>query len=534
MVVSSRPAEHIVLVPGFFGFTHLGELPYFAHVEPVLHRSAATHDIPVSVSVVSTDPTASLPYRAARIAEHINDLAKRGGERFHIIGHSTGGLDARLMVTPAVVLPTNVDVESCARKVRSVVCVATPHRGTPLVSFFAGRFGQHLLQVFSLTSIAILRRGRVPVVAILKLAGMLERLRAGRRLNASAVARLHDQVLADLSPERQAQLEQFLAQVKADQGLLPQLTPDGLEVFNASTPDRPGVRYGCAVAWGRPPSVGSALKAGLDPYAQATHALYTAIHNLSRGMPGRRADARSPGQDGLLGAAYGVVPGWDATDGIVPTRSQVWGRLLHATIADHLDIVGYFSDPDGDPPHFDWLASASGFNRHRFEALWADIARFVLQIDTPGLEPGGPAGLIAERSEVDVAVPAPTDWAMSKPSQAVLEGMDDRLVSPGAHRRWLFGRLLVWLCAVGVGGVVHAQWDYWQAAVLSALAVAAVGEAIYRRWVTISTPEGPARNVSSFPARYAVLTSGRLVRLTSAKPRAVSLPRSSGDGPAPR
>lgn len=520
--------EHIVLVPGFFGFTHLGELPYFAHVEQVLTQAALRRQVPVGVSVVATDPTASLPYRAARVAEHLTRLLASGAERFHIVGHSSGGLDARLMVTPAVTLPTNVDVEEVARRVRSVVCVATPHRGTPLATIFAGRFGQGLLQVFSLCSIAIVRRGRVPVLALLRLAGLFERLRAGRRPNPSAVARVHDQLLADFSPERQAQLVSFLTQVKADQGLLPQLTPDGLELFNASTPDRPGVRYGSVVAWGRPPGVGTAFNAGLDPYAHATHALYTAIHNLSRAMPVRRAQVRAPGQDGLLGAAYGVVPGWDATDGIVPTRSQVWGELLHATIADHLDIVGYFSDPHGDPPHYDWLASASGFTRARFEALWADVAHFVLDkkaLPEPSSSRQWPEPALKQMpADWPAAVPVPADWPIAsgaddEENDALLGlGADDRVVPVEAHRRWVLGRAAVWAVAVPVAAGLQVLVGNWIVAIAVAVAFASVGEASYRRWVTVATAEGPARNLSTVPPRYMLKPSGRVVRLASAAP----------------
>ncbi len=519
MPKETRTSEHIVLVPGFFGFTSLGELPYFAHVEPVLKRAARRNEVSIEVSVVATDPTASLPYRAARLAEHVHRLTLEGGERFHLVGHSTGGLDARLMVTPAVSLPTNVDVEACARRVRSVVCISTPHRGTPLVSFFAGRFAQNLLQVFSLFSIALLRRGRVPVVTILRLASMLDRVRAGRRINPSAVSRLHDQLLSDFSPERQAQLEDFLTQVQVDQGLLPQLTPDGLEVFNASTPDRPGVRYGCAVSWGRPPGVGSAWKAGLDPYAQATHAVYTAIHRLCRGMPARRADVRAPGQDGLLGAAFGVVPGWDANDGIVPTRSQVWGELLHATIADHLDVVGYFSDPTGDPPHFDWLASASGFNRERFEAMWADIASFIIRAETPALRPPPGRQLLMSGEQAPTRPVAEhalghTEWP-SQPSSLPLTE-EDRIVPTGAHRRWVVGRWLIWGLVAVLGGALERLTGQWWAALVFALAAAKIGDEVYRRRVTVMTDEGPARNVSTFPPRYVLWPAGRIVRLTTA------------------
>ena len=474
-MASADSTEHVVLVPGFFGFTHLGELPYFAHVESVLKQAAQARSRAVEVSVVSTDPTASLPYRAARVAEHLNRLSATGAERFHIIGHSTGGLDARLLVTPAVRLPTTVDIEANAAKVKSVVCVASPHRGTPLASVFGGRIGQSLLQLFSLTSIAILRRGRVPVVALMKLAAMLERVRAGRRPNASAVARLHDQLLSDFSPERQAQLETFLTQVKADQGLLPQLTPEGLEVFNASTPDRAGVRYGCAVAWGRPPGVGTAMKAGLDPYAQATHALYTAVYRLCKGMPARRREQRSPGQDGMLGAAYGVVPTWDASDGMVPTRSQVWGELLHAAVADHLDLVGFFSDPHGDPPHYDWLASASGFDRRRFEAMWNDIAHFVLDERVPVVATRSGSGLLMPGQVIDTdrGTPLPVDWPIDDASDVVLG--DDPAPRPrGAS-------IAAWGAAVTAGVAVFVVFGALIAAIGVAVIILAVGLSIARR-----------------------------------------------------
>jgi len=35
--------------------------------------------------------------------------------------------------------------------------------------------------------------------------------------------------------------------------------------------------------------------------------------------------------------------------------------------------------PTHVPPHFDWLASGSGFDRRQFLALWEDVARFILR-----------------------------------------------------------------------------------------------------------------------------------------------------------
>src|SRR5207253_511664 len=82
-----RGRHRIYLVPGFFGFTNLGELGYFQHVREFL-RAHATAD----VHVVRTHPTASLPQRAARVVETVAATMGRDGP-VHLIGHSSGGLD---------------------------------------------------------------------------------------------------------------------------------------------------------------------------------------------------------------------------------------------------------------------------------------------------------------------------------------------------------------------------------------------------------------------------------------------------------
>jgi hypothetical protein len=48
-----------------------------------------------------------------------------------------------------------------------------------------------------------------------------------------------------------------------------------------------------------------------------------------------------------------------------------------AVWADHLDVIGHFHHPRHVPPHFDWLASGSGFTRPQFELLWKKIATWL-------------------------------------------------------------------------------------------------------------------------------------------------------------
>ena len=114
-------ANHILLVPGFFGFATLGEFAYFAHVRDYLAEILPARGVEGEVEVVHTNPTASLDRRAALLAETAAKLLERSPGRLCLVGHSSGGLDARLLLTPEARLPTQVDVERIARAVRAVV-----------------------------------------------------------------------------------------------------------------------------------------------------------------------------------------------------------------------------------------------------------------------------------------------------------------------------------------------------------------------------------------------------------------------------
>ena len=97
----------------------------------------------------------------------------------------------------------------------------------------------------------------------------------------------------------------------------------------------------------------------------------------SSACPRGGCHASAPITSTALRRAYGRVPPPSANDGIVPTLSQVHGRLLHAAWADHHDVLGHFHGPTHVPPHFDWVCSGSGFDRDHFVALWGDVARFL-------------------------------------------------------------------------------------------------------------------------------------------------------------
>jgi hypothetical protein len=82
--------------------------------------------------------------------------------------------------------------------------------------------------------------------------------------------------------------------------------------------------------------------------------------------------------------AFERAPGARANDGVVPLRSQIWGKLVWAGYGDHLDVLGHFRDASpastgrGDGAHVDWLASGANFDRAAFADLMRAIAHGML------------------------------------------------------------------------------------------------------------------------------------------------------------
>jgi len=137
------------------------------------------------------------------------------------------------------------------------------------------------------------------------------------------------------------------------------------------------VRYGCVVTRARPPGLASVWKAGLDPYAQATHAMYVALHRIASRTDEERGRVLTASEAAVLRKAFVRPVDLQANDGMVPTTSQLWGEVVAGVWADHLDVIGHFHHPTHVPPHFDWLASGTGFTRPTFEKLWTRVATWL-------------------------------------------------------------------------------------------------------------------------------------------------------------
>jgi triacylglycerol lipase len=124
--VDAKPGERergpplpVVLVHGLFGFDSIG----IAGVKLEYFRGIAAHlaTIGCHAHAVRLPPSRSVPDRARMLVDLIGELPH---DRIDVVAHSLGGLDARYALAHL----------GLAARVRSLVTVGTPHRGSPLAN----------------------------------------------------------------------------------------------------------------------------------------------------------------------------------------------------------------------------------------------------------------------------------------------------------------------------------------------------------------------------------------------------------------
>lgn len=369
--------RHIFLIPGFFGFANIGDFAYWGPVIKKLEALLHEAEMPATLHCVQSLPTASLRARSRCLLETVANAGLGPESIIHLIGHSTGGLDARLLLTPAVDLETQIDAEAFAKRVRSSVSVATPHHGAPIASWFSSLLGSQLLRLLSLLTISSLRVGELPLSIWAEVAGLFVLPHSLSGAVGALADQVYRQVLADFNEERREQVRALFAEVERDQSLLTQLTVETMDLFNAASGDRDGVSYGSVVTRARPPSLSTALEIGINPVEQAQHSLY---YSLSRLASGYEFPAPNAEHEKRLRERFGDIPDADANDGIVPTLSQPWGRCIAVAQADHLDVIGHYAGDARDGPderHYDWLITRSQFCAPQFTDVWQRVVRFL-------------------------------------------------------------------------------------------------------------------------------------------------------------
>jgi hypothetical protein len=374
---SKRVIHRVYFAPGMFGFGRLASYDYFVHLRAALRRHLEKDGDSLETHVVDVPPTTSIRRRAARLAELVARTVSDDGGPVHLIGHSTGGLDARLVASPSCALPVAREAMAWLPRLASVSTLSTPHYGTPLAAFFATVSGQRMLYALTALTFIALSFGAPPLAAASALVLALGRIDRALGIELRVLDRTTDALLRVLDDARSREVRDYLEAIKEDQAALVQLTPEAMDLFQAGIEDRPGVLYQSTASMAPAPTPIGWVRTIVRPWVTVSHSIFAALYGITS-----RYDERYPcaapnageANEEVLARAFGRAPGARANDGVVPVRSQIWGRVVWAGYADHLDVLGHFHDETPESEHNDWLTSGASFDRASFEALTTALA----------------------------------------------------------------------------------------------------------------------------------------------------------------
>ena len=377
--------HHVYLIPGMFGFGRLAGVDYFHHVRRSLTERFVAAGEHIVTEVVPTPPTSSLRHRARILAKAVSHTLRDDTSPIHLVGHSTGGLDARLVLSPSTSLGLDQSELAWTSRVRTSVSMNTPHYGTPLAGYFSTVAGTRLLYALSLLTVITLSVGE-PSLAMFSrflvgLGGVDTLLGGDLRL----VRRVTDMLLRVLDRRGRAEVLRYLHKVRIDQGGIIQIMPEAIDLLNAATENNPQVRYGCMVSAAPAPGEMKFAKRLFSPYAAATAAIYSTVHHVTAKRP-KVYPYAEPNAEVLDQFRWGFGFPIDdrANDGIVPTLSMLWGQLIWCGQADHLDILGHFHDDEKPVINVDWMNSGAHLTRLRFGRAMDALVEFLL---APGSSP---------------------------------------------------------------------------------------------------------------------------------------------------
>jgi triacylglycerol lipase len=382
--LSVNPSDTIVLVPGLLGFGSFGpkneppKLSYFRHVcEALAHLLTTELGLPSAPHflVHEPPPTGPLAERVASLWQAIDGVLTRdqsGRARVHIVGHSTGGLDARLLVNPLYLPeggPTSADKQRIVARLGGVVSLSAPHRGAP-IAYNLGPLVPHLIEgpVSGLISWLYL-------VSILNTARSRKLVDHARYLMTALLALPKSLVMpvtgsrelleltTELDAETADQIRRFLQRVVDDNRLVGDLAPEAMRELNAR------------IATGDTFPIHSFVSVSPEPRLwppEPTRLLYAAIYEAARPREGGE-----PFPEGeWIGPAAPALATKGARDGVVTSASQpapavaAARRPVRLIEGDHLDVVGHF---EGVGETF--FKSEANMTRERFYDLWGRVAR---------------------------------------------------------------------------------------------------------------------------------------------------------------
>lgn len=393
-----RCKQAVALLPGFLGFERIGQFYYFADRVEAALRSALLALAPnrsMPVIPVPTLPTAHLHERQSSLLTTLGriDEALGGVERLHLVGHSTGGVDAYLL-TGARPLDRSrkwqdLDPTGLRQKIHTVVSIASPHHGTGLaLSPLARFFRQPIEHLGDATTFA---------EAVLLLA-------SSTKLDSMA----WDAVIAAVADSGAA--GKYVFDVLRARKLTEDLRPGNLaEVHRRFRRGLPQARIRSIVTMAAEATnyyVNASGVKGLRKPDRFFRFLYeqTALGDASDDARRKRKLQRTLGRlRNAVANSTHVIHNPNAelqtidralNDGFVNSARQLArpnddDELWAVVVADHLDVIGHYPrwlTPEGKSPlqrrvslHTGVLHSGSGFGDEEFFRLYLRVAEAILE-----------------------------------------------------------------------------------------------------------------------------------------------------------
>jgi pimeloyl-ACP methyl ester carboxylesterase len=367
-----------------FGFGRLAGVDYFHHVRRALTERFVARGDRIVTEVVPSPPTSSLRHRAKILAKAVVHTLRDETGPVHLVGHSTGGLDARLVLSPSTSLGIEPRELEWTRRVNSLVTMNTPHYGTPLAGYFTTVAGTRMLYALSLLTVVTLSVGEPSLAVFSKLLSSIGGVDSLFGEDLRLISRVTDMFLRVVDKRGRTDVLRYLHKVRIDQGGIIQIMPEAIDLLNAAAENNPHVRYGCMISMAPAPTEMKFAKRLFSPYAAATAAIYSTLYHVTAQRPKVYPYAK-PSPEQLEQFRWRFTRPVDDrdSDGIVPTLSMLWGKLIWAGEADHLDILGHFHDDERPAQHVDWMTSGAHITRVRFGQAMDALADFLLASFAP-------------------------------------------------------------------------------------------------------------------------------------------------------
>lgn len=393
----------VVLAPGFLGFDHFGGFPYFAQtvgtaISVALADIARDQALDVRIVPCSTVPAGSLLERQEAFLRTLTrclDWVEQQNNRpvrLHIVGHSTGGLDAELLTLrkPLGHQYWSEPADRIRRALRSIIAIAAPLAGTSLadaalVQLLATNEMHSFKDVLSWPRMQLERMTKLPS-ALPELWPELFDLLEGipPLIKDDAVKLLAGNAWYD--PHG---VIEFVNNLRTNRKLLHDLRPAEVQAtlsigFDGRLERIQRARYLTVARSTSGPSTPAGKLFDFFYSLTARYADDDGLEAVAKGVNERLASGKIP----IIGASHELPPLRAASnDAVVNTLRQLplgspeglelqLDRITAVVVADHLDVLGYFpaATPFAEEAPNGFLNSGSLFRGPEFCALYRSVA----------------------------------------------------------------------------------------------------------------------------------------------------------------